>query len=163
MNKGNGTKGKRLDFLRVIMLIGSVPLLSAIIILTIYAAMKMENELETGFVVPWNSPSLSGALLCDSFDGLIGVASSNLPDGKTILVMWYQFPSAYRSSIVIDTTAFILPSFATLLTLTSVMFIKPSPFLAFSKSPAYVHLHPAYFSFCNSSVLIKERIFHFSQ
>ena len=29
------------------MLIGSVPLLSAIIILTIYAAMKMENELET--------------------------------------------------------------------------------------------------------------------
>ena len=42
MNKGNGTKGKRLDFLRVIMLIGSVPLLSAIIILTIYAAMKME-------------------------------------------------------------------------------------------------------------------------
>lgn len=47
MNKGNGTKGKRLDFLRVIMLIGSVPLLSAIIILTICAAMKMENELET--------------------------------------------------------------------------------------------------------------------
>ena len=46
MNKGNGTKGKRLDFLRVIMLIGSVPLLSAIIILTICAAMKMENELE---------------------------------------------------------------------------------------------------------------------
>ena len=45
--KGNGTKGKRLDFLRVIMLIGSVPLLSAIIILTICAAMKMENELET--------------------------------------------------------------------------------------------------------------------
>lgn len=44
MNKG---KGKRLDFLRVIMLIGSVPLLSAIIILTICAAMKMENELET--------------------------------------------------------------------------------------------------------------------
>lgn len=47
MNKGKGTKGKRIDFLRVIMLIGSVPLLSAIIILTIYAAMKMENELET--------------------------------------------------------------------------------------------------------------------
>ena len=47
MNKGNGTKGKWLDFLRVIMLIGSVPLLSAIIILTICAAMKMENELET--------------------------------------------------------------------------------------------------------------------
>lgn len=47
MNKGNGTKGKRLDFLRVIMLIGSVPLLSAIIILTICAAMKMEKELET--------------------------------------------------------------------------------------------------------------------
>ena len=47
MNKGNGTKGKRLDFLRVIMLIGSVPLLSAIIILTICAAMRMENELET--------------------------------------------------------------------------------------------------------------------
>lgn len=47
MNKGKGTKGKRLDFLRVIMLIGSVPLLSAIIILTICAAMKMENELET--------------------------------------------------------------------------------------------------------------------
>lgn len=46
MNKGNGTKGKRLDFLRVIMLIGSVPLLSAIIILTICAATKMENELE---------------------------------------------------------------------------------------------------------------------
>ena len=45
MNKGNGTKGKRLDFLIVIMLIGSVPLLSAIIILTIYAAMKMENEI----------------------------------------------------------------------------------------------------------------------
>lgn len=47
MNKGNGTKGKRLDFLRVIMLIGSAPLLSAIIILTICAATKMENELET--------------------------------------------------------------------------------------------------------------------
>ena len=47
MNKGNGTKGKQLDFLRVIMLIGSVPLLSAIIILTICAATKMENELET--------------------------------------------------------------------------------------------------------------------
>ena len=47
MNKGNGTKGKRLDFLRVILLIGSVPLLSAIIILTICAATKMENELET--------------------------------------------------------------------------------------------------------------------
>lgn len=47
MNKGNGTKGKRLDFLRVIMLIGSVPLLSAITILTICAATKMENELET--------------------------------------------------------------------------------------------------------------------
>lgn len=47
MNKGKGTKGKRLDFLRVIMLIGSVPLLSAIIILTICAATKMENELET--------------------------------------------------------------------------------------------------------------------
>lgn len=47
MNKGNGTKGKRLDFLRVIMLIGSVPLLSAIIILTICAVTKMENELET--------------------------------------------------------------------------------------------------------------------
>ena len=47
MNKGNGTKGKRLDFLRVIMLIGSVPLVSAIIILTICAATKMENELET--------------------------------------------------------------------------------------------------------------------
>lgn len=47
MNKENGTKGKRLDFLRVIMLIGSVPLLSAIIILTICAATKMENELET--------------------------------------------------------------------------------------------------------------------
>ncbi len=47
MNKGNGTKGKRLDFLRVIILIGSVPLLSAIIILTICAATKMENELET--------------------------------------------------------------------------------------------------------------------
>ena len=47
MNKGNGTKGKRLDFLRVIMLIGSVPLLSTIIILTICAATKMENELET--------------------------------------------------------------------------------------------------------------------
>ena len=47
MNKGNGTKGKRLDFLRVIMLIGSVPLLSEIIILTICAATKMENELET--------------------------------------------------------------------------------------------------------------------
>ena len=47
MNKGNGTKGKRLDFLRVIMLIGSVPLLSVIIILTICAATKMENELET--------------------------------------------------------------------------------------------------------------------
>lgn len=47
MNKGKGTKGKRLDFLKVIMLIGSVPLLSAIIILTICAATKMENELET--------------------------------------------------------------------------------------------------------------------
>ena len=47
MNKGNGPKGNRLDFLRVIMLIGSVPLLSAIIILTICAATKMENELET--------------------------------------------------------------------------------------------------------------------
>ena len=47
MNKGKGTKGKRLDFLKVIMLIGSVPLLSAIIILTICAAMRMENELET--------------------------------------------------------------------------------------------------------------------
>lgn len=47
MNKGNKTKGKWLDFLRVIILIGSVPLLSAIIILTICAAMKMENELET--------------------------------------------------------------------------------------------------------------------
>lgn len=47
MNKGKGTKGKRLDFLKVIMLIGSVPLLSAIIILTICAAKKMENELET--------------------------------------------------------------------------------------------------------------------
>ncbi len=40
-------KENGLIFLRVIILIGSVPLLSAIIILTIYAAMKMENELET--------------------------------------------------------------------------------------------------------------------
>ena len=27
----------------------------------------------TGFVVPWDSPSLSGALLCDGFDCLVGV------------------------------------------------------------------------------------------
>ena len=42
------------------------------------------------------------------------------------------------SSIVMETTAFILPSFATLLTLTSVMFIKTFPFhMPFLKSPAY--------------------------
>ena len=59
MNKGKGTKGKRLDFLRVIMLIGSVPLLSAIIILTICAAMKMENELETSTYARLRACSIS--------------------------------------------------------------------------------------------------------
>lgn len=40
------TKGKRLNILWVIILIGSVPLLTAILILTIYSTNKMEQELE---------------------------------------------------------------------------------------------------------------------
>lgn len=40
------TKGKRLNILWVIILIGSVPLLTAILILTIFATRKMEQELE---------------------------------------------------------------------------------------------------------------------
>ena len=40
------TKGKRLNILWVIILIGSVPLLTAILILTIYSTRKMEQELE---------------------------------------------------------------------------------------------------------------------
>ena len=48
----------------------------------------------TSFVVPWDSPSLSVALLCDGFDGFVGIARGYLPDSKTIFVMRYQFPSA---------------------------------------------------------------------
>lgn len=40
------TKGKRLNILWVIILIGSIPLLTAILILTIYSTRKMEQELE---------------------------------------------------------------------------------------------------------------------
>lgn len=40
------SKGKRLNILWVIILIGSVPLLTAILILTIYSTRKMEQELE---------------------------------------------------------------------------------------------------------------------
>lgn len=44
-NKKN-VRGKRLDFLGVIILIGAVPLLTAMLILTVAAASKMETELE---------------------------------------------------------------------------------------------------------------------
>lgn len=40
------TKGKRLNILWVIILIGSIPLLTAILILTIFATRQMEQELE---------------------------------------------------------------------------------------------------------------------
>ena len=40
-----GKKSKHLDFLRVILMVGCLPLLTAIIILTIFAAGKMESEL----------------------------------------------------------------------------------------------------------------------
>lgn len=40
------TKGKRLNILWVIILIGSIPLLTAILILTTFATRKMEQELE---------------------------------------------------------------------------------------------------------------------
>lgn len=46
MKKGKNVAKKRLNFLRVIILIGSVPLLTAILILTIFTANKMEQELE---------------------------------------------------------------------------------------------------------------------
>ncbi len=46
MKKGKNIAKKRLNFLWVIILIGSVPLLTAILILTIFAANKMEQELE---------------------------------------------------------------------------------------------------------------------
>lgn len=46
MKKGKNVTGKRLNFLWVIILIGSVPLLTAILILTTFAANKMEQELE---------------------------------------------------------------------------------------------------------------------
>ena len=48
MKKGKNVTGKRLNFLWVIILIGSVPLLTAILILTTFAANKMERELEDG-------------------------------------------------------------------------------------------------------------------
>lgn len=46
MKKENNVAKRRLNFLWVIILIGSVPLLTAILILTIFAANKMEQELE---------------------------------------------------------------------------------------------------------------------
>jgi len=46
MKKGKNVAKKRLNFLRVIILIGSVPLLTVILILTIFTANKMEQELE---------------------------------------------------------------------------------------------------------------------
>ena len=46
MKKAKNVTGKRLNFLWVIILIGSVPLLTAILILTTFAANKMEQELE---------------------------------------------------------------------------------------------------------------------
>ena len=46
MKTGKNVAKKRLNFLRVIILIGSVPLLTAILILTIFTANKMEQELE---------------------------------------------------------------------------------------------------------------------
>lgn len=46
MAASRNSKGKRLNILWVIILIGSVPLLTAILILTIYSTRKMEQELE---------------------------------------------------------------------------------------------------------------------
>ena len=46
MAASKNSKGKRLNILWVIILIGSVPLLTAILILTIYSTRKMEQELE---------------------------------------------------------------------------------------------------------------------
>ncbi len=46
MKTGKNVAKKRLNFLRVIILIGSVPLLTVILILTIFTANKMEQELE---------------------------------------------------------------------------------------------------------------------
>lgn len=46
MAASRNSKGKRLNILWVIILIGSIPLLTAILILTIYSTRKMEQELE---------------------------------------------------------------------------------------------------------------------
>ena len=48
----------------------------------------------TGLVLPWDAPPLSCSLLGDGLDSLKGVASLNIPDSKSVLIMWNQFPAA---------------------------------------------------------------------
>lgn len=57
----------------------------------------MMSLLEYGLILTQFSVTqfiFSPFLRCLSKPPISGLASSNLPDGKTILVMWYQFPSA---------------------------------------------------------------------
>lgn len=45
-------------------------------------------------VIPWDAPPLSCSLLGDGLDSLVGVACRNLPDGKSVFIVWNQFPAA---------------------------------------------------------------------
>ena len=48
----------------------------------------------TVLVLPWDAPPLSCPLFGDGLDSLVGVACRNLPDGKSVFIMWNQFPAA---------------------------------------------------------------------
>lgn len=45
--KNMGRKMKKINFMQILLLIGGIPLITAIVILTLYSANKMESELET--------------------------------------------------------------------------------------------------------------------
>ena len=47
-----------------------------------------------GLALPWDAPPLSCSLLGDGLDSLVGVACRNLPDSKSVFIMWNQFPAA---------------------------------------------------------------------
>ena len=60
----------------------------------VYLDVLVLKVAPAGLVLPWDAPPLSCTLLGDGLDSLVDVACRNLPDSKSVFIMWNQFPTA---------------------------------------------------------------------
>lgn len=52
-----------------------------------------------GFVVGWDCGRFCGGVVCERFEGVIGVGSRNVGDGKRMVVMWYELGCGWRLDV----------------------------------------------------------------